>query len=711
MKTIFKTLLFVAVALSSATMYAQSDFDELYSKADQARIDVNNLIYNGPVKPAWKNDDTFLFKNKEKGGDKYYQVDVARGTKVSATQAEYDAVANQGRPYYDPSDESYFSMNRERPQISPDGKLQAYIKDNNIWVSEAPAEQPAQGPGMGPGPRGRQQMSYPQNGKQLSYDGTDAYPYDRIMWSPDSKKIAATRKQDLKERQIMLRESRPDSQVQPKYRMLDYAKPGDALPQMEIALFDVESGAIKVNNAPFQNQYFLQLGSWDPESRWFTFEYNQRGHQVYQLVAVDAKSGKTRILADEDTAKYGYKFIYYYDIYRYYYNDGKKILWTSERDGYRHLYAIDPITCRNTQLTKGQFNVREIYQVNEEKGYILLSVNGLNADKGEDPYNKHVCRLYLTNGELVDLTSENANHTPSFSKDFTYFVDNYSRPDLPNVAVVRSSKDGQVKTKIQEMDITELLKTGFTIPEVFKAKGRDGKTDIWGTIYRPRKFNNLKKYPVIEYIYAGPHDSHVEKDFMTVGPRNLTLCELGFVVVCIDGMGTDNRSREFQDVCWQNLKDGGFPDRILWMQAAAKKYKNLDISNVGIYGYSAGGQNTLSALLFHPDFYKVGVSLCGCHDNRMDKIWWNEQWMGYPIGPWYSESSNVDNASKLEGKLFIINGEIDDNVDPASSLQVVHELIKADKDFRQLHIPGRSHNLGETWVTKQMFKYFYENCK
>ena len=196
---------------------------------------------------------------------------------------------------------------------------------------------------------------------------------------------------------------------------------------------------------------------------------------------------------------------------------------------------------------------------------------------------------------------------------------------------------------------------------------------------------------------------------MTYGSRNLTLCELGFVVVTIDGMGTDNRSRAFQDVCWQNLKDGGFPDRILWMQAMAKKYKNLDISNVGIYGYSAGGQNTMSALLFHPDFYKVGVSLCGCHDNRMDKIWWNEQWRGYPLGPWYSENSNVDNAHLLQGKLFIINGEMDDNVDPASSLQVVNELIKADKDFRQLYLPGRSHNLGEGWITKRAFQYFYEN--
>jgi len=173
-------------------------------------------------------------------------------------------------------------------------------------------------------------------------------------------------------------------------------------------------------------------------------------------------------------------------------------------------------------------------------------------------------------------------------------------------------------------------------------------------------------------------------------------------------MGTDNRSKSFQDVAFRNLKDAGFPDRILWMQAAQKQYKYLDLDKVGIYGYSAGGQNTLSALLFHPEFYKVGVSMCGCHDNRMDKIWWNEQWMGYPIGPWYDESSNVVNAHLLQGDLLIMNGELDDNVDPTSTLQVVNALFNANKDFSQFYLPSHTHNMGDMWVTRQAFKYFYE---
>lgn len=218
-----------------------------------------------------------------------------------------------------------------------------------------------------------------------------------------------------------------------------------------------------------------------------------------------------------------------------------------------------------------------------------------------------------------------------------------------------------------------------------------------------------KKYTVVEYIYAGPHDAHVTKDFAAY-MRFSKLIEMGFIVVTIDGMGTANRSKAFHDVCWRDLKDAGFPDRILWMKAAEAKYPSMDISRgVGIYGYSAGGQNAMGALLFHGDFYKTAVALCGCHDNRMDKIWWNEQWMGYPVGPWYGESSNVDNAYKLTGKLLLINGELDDNVDPASTLQVVDALVKAGKDFEQLYLPGHGHSLGSDYVTRRVFEFLYRN--
>jgi len=243
---------------------------------------------------------------------------------------------------------------------------------------------------------------------------------------------------------------------------------------------------------------------------------------------------------------------------------------------------------------------------------------------------------------------------------------------------------------------------------VFVAKGRDGTTDIWGIIVRPTNFDANKKYPVIEQIYAGPQGSFVPKIF-SPAPTTQALAELGFIVVQIDGMGTSNRSKAFHDVAYKNLGDAGFPDRILWHKAVAAKYPYYDITRVGIYGTSAGGQNSLGGVLFHPDFYKVVVTNSGCHDNRMDKIWWNEQWMGWPLGPQYSASSNVDNAYRLQGKALIIIGEMDSNVDPASSMQVVNALVKANKHFDMLYIPGQNHGVTVLGSQHYLHDYFVHN--
>src|SRR5581483_11536914 len=208
-------------------------------------------------------------------------------------------------------------------------------------------------------------------------------------------------------------------------------------------------------------------------------------------------------------------------------------------------------------------------------------------------------------------------------------------------------------------------------------------------------FDPANKYPVIEQIYAGPQGAFVPKDFASYRYPQ-ALAELGFVVVQIDGMGTNWRSKAFHDVCWKNLGDAGLPDRILWMKAAAAKYPSLDLTRVGVYGGSAGGQNALGALLTHGDFYKVGAADCGCHDNRMDKVWWNELWMGWPVGPHYAEQSNVTQAHRLQGKLLLMVGELDRNVDPASTMQVVNALIKANKDFELVVFPGAGHGAGSS---------------
>ena len=277
--------------------------------------------------------------------------------------------------------------------------------------------------------------------------------------------------------------------------------------------------------------------------------------------------------------------------------------------------------------------------------------------------------------------------------------------DDPGRTELRRTSDGKLVCVLETADISALLKTKWKMPERFTAKARDGKTDIWGVIYRPTTFDASKKYPIIERIYAGPHGSYTPKSFSR-HYQSQELAELGFIVVQMDGMGTNNRSKAFHDYCFQNIADAGFPDRVLWIKAAAKKYPYMDITRVGICGGSAGGQNTVRGMLDYPDFYKVAVADAGCHDNRMDKIWWNEAWMSWPIGPHYKAQSNVTDAHKLRGKLLLIVGEMDTNVDPASTMQLVNALIKADKDFDMLVVPGYGHGLGGRYGRRRRDDYF-----
>ncbi len=376
----------------------------------------------------------------------------------------------------------------------------------------------------------------------------------------------------------------------------------------------------------------------------------------------------------------------------------------SERDGWSQLYLIDGATGRvENQITKGNWVVHNVQHVDEAKRQIWFTANGM--DPKEDPYFLHYYRVNFDGTGLTPMTPEDGMHAVSWSGDSSYYADLWSRVDAAPSLDVHSASDRRVAMDVEHGDLSALSAAGWKPPEVFVAKGRDGVTDIWGVIFKPTNFDPKKKYPVIENIYAGPQGSFVPKSFgVTNDMRNLA--ELGFIVVQMDGMGTANRSKAFHDVAFQNLGDAGFPDRILWHKAVAAKYPWYDITRVGIYGTSAGGQNSLGGMLFHPEFYKAAVSAAGCHDNRMDKIWWNEQWMGWPLGPHYAASSNVDNASKLQGDLMLIVGELDTNVDPSSTMQVVNALIKANKTFDLLVIPGADHTNGGPYGIRKRNDFF-----
>jgi len=567
-------------------------------------------------------------------------------------------------------------------KTSPDGKWEVFIRNYNVVLRDKETKEET----------------------ILSRDGSEGnyYTYESLRWAPDSKKFAAYRLRRGYHRVIQYVESSPADQLQPKYHTMEYAKPGDAIDIEKPALFLVDSKArIDIDDALFPNPYEMGDIAWRKDSRAFTFEYNERGHQVYRIVEVDSATGAPRAVIDETAKTF---FCYSGKKFRYDIDDGIEVVWMSERDGWNHLYLYDGATgAVKNQITKGEWVVRSVDKVDEKTRQVYFQASGVVP--GQDPYFTHAFRINFDGTGFARLTEGEGNHSVSYSPDMAYFVDTWSRVDLPPTFEIRSAADGSVIMAVEKGDIGGLLKAGWKAPEVFVAKARDGKTDIHGIIVRPAKFDPRQKYPVIEYIYAGPQGSFVPKSFQAYSGMR-ALAELGFIVSQCDGMGTSNRSKAFHDVCWKDLGDAGFPDRVLWHKAVAAKYPHYDIGRVGIYGNSAGGQNALGGLLFQPEFYKAGVASCGCHDNRMDKMWWNEQWMGWPLGPEYAASSNVDNAHRLQGDLLLIVGEMDTNVDPASTMQVVNALIKADKVFDLLVIPGGGHGMGGAYGERKMYDFF-----
>ncbi len=577
-------------------------------------------------------------------------------------------------------------------RCSPDGGTCAFIRNYNIFL------RPAQG----------------GEAVQLSWDGSegDYYSTRWLRWSPDSKHLVGYRVRPGYQRVVQYVDSSPSDQLQPHYPTLVYPKAGDVLPLQQPVLFDVaDYRAHVIPNDLFPNPYDLGDPKWWKDGRGFTFDYNQRGHQIFRVIEVNAATAAPRTLIEESSKTFiNYEPLVMHQqdtgkVYRYDVDDGREIVWASERDGHEHLYLVDGRTGRvHNQITRGDWVVRAVNRVDPVKRQIWFEASGMTP--GEDPYFVHAYRIDFDGTHLTPLTPEPANHHVEYSSDGQYYADLWSRVDLaPTLALYRTSDNSRVMT-VDQADPGKLVAAGWQAPQVFTAKGRDGKTDIWGVIHKPAHFDPAKHYPVIEDIYAGPQGSFVPKSFST---RTEPLTQLGFVVVQIDGMGTNNRSRAFHDVAWKNLADAGFPDRILWHRAAAAKFPWYDISNVGIFGTSAGGQSTVAALEFHPEFYKAGVANSGSYDNRMDKIWWNEQWMGWPVGPEYSASSDIDNAWRLKGKLMVVVGEMDHNVDPSSTFQLIDRLIKAHKLFDTLYVPGADHGTPGPYAKLKLMDFFVRN--
>ena len=684
--------------VAPAEVSAQGTVDDYNRAYSLVRTFSRDSVYHWAHNTSWC-DSTHVL---------HYQISTPQGRKYITYDADKDEVktyaSNEamekalgikprqaGKPQFGRKQERHWMEVDEEdaayPVLSPDGKTEAYVEGYNVVLHEAG-------------------KPYTEAKRILTQDGTiGCYYSNRIQWSPDSKHIFVYKRIPVAKRYAYYVESSPSDQLQPILHKQEYAKPGDQLPQRLPAIIDVETGKkVEADARQLENQYELEWMQWSPDGKEVTMEYNKRGHHLYQMLAMDAETGKLRTIVEERSDK----FVNYGRIWRQFVGKGKQLLWTSERDNWNHLYLYDVQKGKVIrQITKGAWFVREVQRVDEEKGEIYFSACGM--DKSEDPYLIHYYKIGIDGKNLVALTPEEGNHSARYSYDYRYLVDTYSKVDTAPVTVLRDAVTGKLVKTLETADISTIKKHGWAAPEVFVAKGRDGKTDMWGIIQRPTNFDPQKRYPVIEYIYAGPGDAYTPKSFLAYNWTTTSLAELGFIVVQLDAMGTSYRGKQFEEVCYKNLKDAGFPDRELWIKAAAKKYPYMDADNVGIYGCSAGGQESTTAVLLHGDFYKAAYSACGCHDNRMDKIWWNEQWMSWPVDSSYVECSNVENAHKLERPLMLVVGELDDNVDPSSTYQVVNALEKAGKDFELVVIPGAHHTMGEGYGEHKRYDFFVKN--
>ncbi len=735
MKKLMKGFTLAVLLLAGAVTLVAQGMVEDYKRAYSLRGKfTSDKVYYSGVSPRWIGDThTFWYVRHTPEGNRYVKVDADKQTRTDLFNHDKLAVAltktvgrdvnskklnlqslsvnerldtlrfqydgknfiyaikknklkDEGRIHYPQRGRQRHWMEVDdekggRPVTSPDGKHEAFIKNDNIYI------------------RNR------ANGREraLSIDGTQGNYYSSyIQWSPDSRYVFSARIRPAEKRYVYYVESSPKDQLQPKLHKQEYAKPGDELRSKHPCIYEVETGrAVIPSTELFDKQYELFWFRWNEQGTGVTFEYNERGHQTYRLLELSVETGKVRTVVEEKSNT----FVNHQRMYRRFLRRGNELIWMSERDNYNHLYLYDYATGSvKNQITKGPWYVREVLHVDEAARQIYFTGSGMV--KNEDPYLIRYYRINFDGSGLTCLTPDEGNHSVTFSRDRKYLVDVHSLVDRVPEAAVRRVSDGSLVMPLEKADISRLEDEGWRAPEVFVAKGRDGKTDIWGIIVRPTNFDPTKKYPIIEYIYAGPGSHYVPKSFFTYDYNMTALAELGFIVVQLDGMGTSFRSKEFEDVCYKNLKDAGFPDRKAWIRAAAEKYPYMDIDRVGIFGASAGGQESMTAVLLHPEFYKAAYSSCGCHDNRMDKIWWNEQWLGYPIGEQYKEGSNVENAHLLSRPLMLVVGELDDNVDPASTMQVVNALVKANKDFELVVLPGVGHTMGESYGEHKRYDFF-----
>jgi len=599
---------------------------------------------------------------------------------------------------------------------SPNEKWEAFTREHNIWLRslESGEERAITTDGEAKNEYGKYLLS------PLTSAGIDDPPPPFIKWSPDSGKLLFCRIDQREAPQFHLVQSVPtDGRLRPRLHSFAYPLPGDeVLPLAFLYCADVNSGAvIAVDIDPIEIQYHGPpvYGDglwWSPESNTVYFVRQGRGYFRIDLLIIDAETGAARSAISEESGTGIDPSVWRGASNVRIFADETRAIWYSQRDGWGHLYLYDAESgALIRQLTAGGFEVSTVEAIDEAAGQLYFTAMGREA--GRDPYCKQLYRVSLDGGEPQLLTPEDADHTVAFAPGGGCFIDNYSTLDQPPVILLRAA-DGSTICELERADVSALEATGWRSPERFKAKARDGSSDIYGALFRPSDLDPEAQYPVIDYIYGGPQAIQAPAAFADAArerEKNFweaqSLAELGFLVVMIDGLGMPGRSKAQHDLSYRMLQDNGLPDHIAAIRQLADRYDYLDISRVGIFGHSAGGYASCRAMFDYPDFYKVAVSSAGNHDHRLDKATWVERYMGLPVDEHYVFSANQNHAANLQGKLLLIHGDMDENVHVASTMVVVDALIKANKDFDLLIMPNQPHACtAHPYFVRRRWDYF-----
>ena len=583
---------------------------------------------------------------------------------------------------------------------SPDGKWIAYTEDYNLFIKSTETDEVHQLSFQGK--KGYEYASW--YGWYDKMEGENGERPKRFYanWSDDSKWIATSIVDTRHAEKMYLLDWSKDDLYKPKLLSYYRGSPADTtMVHITPVFFNTETKKEIKNNLPRATHINSVNASWTKTSGKLWANYAERGYLKEYVKYVDLISGTEKTLIEE-TSDTGIDNFEYRAL-----EDKGKLIFLSERSGWRQLYIVDIETGVTQPLAQGNYYINSIQYIDEKNETIYVLASGKEVDN--NPYHQ---QLYKVNfkGKLTLLTPEKGHHVINFSKDGNHFVDNYSTIQTPTKTVLRSAKTGKVIAELTTADISDAISRGYEVPETFSLIAKDGKTTIYGAFWKPTHFDASKSYPIIDATYTGPHTQRFPKSFDGVF-SNQSLAELGFIVVRVDGLGTSGRSKAFHDHSYKNMGNN-LEDHVLAITHLANTYSWIDGDRVGIYGHSAGGFDTGRALLAFPDFYKVGVASSADHDFRMEKAWWPEMYQGWPVDETYEEVSNITNAKNLKGKLLLTHGGLDDNVNPSATFKLAEALIKADKDFDLVILPSQRHGytgVHRLYFIKKRWNYFVEH--